>query len=161
MQHLSVRTAVHINPNDPDWEKTASGRAFSYKYGYGRLDGYRYVQAARDWPLVKPQAWLEIAPVQVEGGKMSVSGETSGGTKLTREGVTNVVEITADALKGANLETLEHVTVRVWATHHKRGDVEVDITSPNGIKSVLSAPRSRDDAKSGYQGWRFSTVKHW
>lgn len=161
MQHLSVRTSVQINPNDPDWEKTAAGRFYSYKYGFGRLDGYRYVQAARDWPLVKPQAWLEIPAVQIEGGAMTVSGDGSGGTKITRDGITNVVKVTDDGMKGANLETLEHITVRVWITHHKRGDVEVELTSPNGVKSILCSARSRDTATTGYQGWRFSTVKHW
>lgn len=161
MQHLCVRTAVHINPTDPDWEKTAAGRFFSYKYGYGRLDGYAYVQAARDWQLVKPQAWLALDPVQVEGGAMSVTGEMSGGAHLTGEGVTNTVSVTADAMRGANLETLEHITVKVWIQHHKRGDVEVELVSPNGVKSVLSAARSRDAATTGYQGWKFSTIKHW
>ena len=30
-QHLSIRTAVHINSRDPDWDTTAAGRKFSYK----------------------------------------------------------------------------------------------------------------------------------
>lgn len=30
-QHLAIRTAVHINPDDPDWQLTANGRPFSYK----------------------------------------------------------------------------------------------------------------------------------
>ena len=31
MQHLAIRNAVQINPEDPDWEATAVGRQFSYK----------------------------------------------------------------------------------------------------------------------------------
>ena len=35
IQHLCIETTRMINPNDPDWERTASGRLYSYEYGYG------------------------------------------------------------------------------------------------------------------------------
>ena len=41
-------------------------------------------------------------------------------------------------VEDSNLERLEHVTVRVWIDHQRRGDVEVEIKSPNGITSVLA-----------------------
>jgi kexin len=161
MQHLCVNTAVHINPNDPDWEKTASGRLFSYKYGYGRLDGYAFVTAARDWKLVKPQAWLEMPAVQVNNGSMNLLNEMSGGDKITHEGTTSKMSVTKDMLLGANLETLEHISVKVWIQHKKRGDVEIELVSPNGVRSILAGTRSRDSATTGFPGWRFSTIKHW
>jgi len=48
IQHLSVLTAEVVNAEDPDWDKTAAGRPFSYKYGYGRLNGYEFVTAAQN-----------------------------------------------------------------------------------------------------------------
>jgi len=51
--------------------------------------------------------------------------------------------------------------VRVWITHDRRGDVEVEITSPNGIKSILAARRRVDLNQDGYPGWRFMSVKNW
>jgi len=60
-----------------------------------------------------------------------------------------------------NFEVLEHVTVRVWITHDRRGDVEVEVTSPKGITSVLAARRRLDADKNGFPGWRFMSVKHW
>jgi len=53
-----------------------------------------------------------------------------------------------------NFEVLEHVTVRVWITHDRRGDVEVEVTSPKGITSVLAARRRLDADKNGFPGWR-------
>ncbi len=49
-------TAKMINTDDPDWENTAAGRRFSYKYGYGSLDASAYVQAAKDghWSNLRP-----------------------------------------------------------------------------------------------------------
>jgi kexin len=161
MQHLAVRTAVQIQPDDPDWERTAQGRPFSYKYGFGLLDGYRYVTAAKDWKNVKPQAWLDVPYVQLNNGTMDLDHKMSGGEPVTKAGVTSSVTVSKEMMSGANLESLEHITVRVWIEHSKRGDVEVEIVSPKGIKSILAAPRHSDSAKTGFPGWRFSTIKHW
>jgi len=161
IQHISVRTAEVVNPDDPDWDKTAAGRPFSYKYGYGRLNGYEFVTAAQQWQLVKPQAWVELPAVQVGGGTSSLLGELSGGLPIVSGGVTSTITVTQDDLVLNNFDTLEHVTVRVWIAHDRRGDVEVEITSPNDIKSVLAARRRLDADKDGYSGWRFMSVKHW
>ena len=40
-QYLSVRTSTFFNPDDPDWEKTASGRMFSYKCKLTRVPRMR------------------------------------------------------------------------------------------------------------------------
>jgi kexin len=161
MQHLSVRTAVQINPADPDWEKTAHGRPFSYKYGFGVLDAYAFVAAARTWKSVAPQTRLAAPHVQLANGTMNVLDEMAGGTRLTREGVVSRTTVTRAMVAAANLAQLEHVTAKVWIQHARRGDVEVELVSPAGVRSVLAAKRSRDAAATGFPGWRFMTVKHW
>ncbi|KAI9511112.1 peptidase S8/S53 domain-containing protein [Russula earlei] len=161
MQHLAVRTAEIINPDDPDWEKTAAGRHFSYKYGYGRLNGYEFVTLAQEWELVKPQAWVELPAVQVGNGKSTLSGDMSGGLPIVPGGTTSTFTITSEDLERNNFDKLEHITVRVWIKHHRRGDVEVEVTSPNEITSILAARRRLDADKDGFPGWRFMSVKHW
>ncbi|KAF7799581.1 hypothetical protein EIP86_010818 [Pleurotus ostreatoroseus] len=161
MQHLCVRTAVQVNPEDPDWEMTASGRPYSYKYGYGALNGVEYVNAAMDWQSVKPQAWINMPTVQIANGTMDIFRATSGGETITQAGITSTMEVTADTLQEHNFETLEHMTVMVWISHDRRGDVEVELVSPHGVKSILAAKRNGDGANTGYPGWTFSTVKHW
>jgi len=69
--------------------------------------------------------------------------------------------VTQDMLDTHNFEGLEHVTVRVWISHTKRGDVEVELTSPGGVRSVLAAKRDGDRDRTGFRGWRFMSVKHW
>lgn len=161
IQYLSILTAEVINADDPDWDKTATGRPFSYKYGYGRLNGFTFVTAAQQWQLVKPQTWVELPAVQIGNGTSSLVGEMSGGFPIVSGGITSTITITQGDLELNNFEALEHVTVRVWITHDRRGDVEVEITSPNGITSVLAARRRLDVDKNGYPGWRFMSVKHW
>ncbi|THH05008.1 hypothetical protein EW145_g5113 [Phellinidium pouzarii] len=161
IQYLCVRTAQIVNPGDNDWELTAMGQPYSYKYGFGRLDAYDFVIAARDWEPVKPQAWIEASPLQLRGGTMDADGNFAGGEGLGKHGVESTLEITRAMIEENNFEVLEHVTVRLWANHSRRGDVEVMLTSPNGIRSVLAEKRKGDKDKNGFPGWRFMSVKHW
>ncbi|KAG5715001.1 KEX1 protease [Termitomyces sp. T112] len=161
IQHLCVETARMINPEDPDWEPTANGRLFSYKYGFGALDAGRFISAAQSWKLVKPQAWFETPSVQLEGGIMDADENYSGGELIGKGGITSTMTITKEMLETSNFEALEHVNIKVWIDHTRRGDVEVELTSPNGIKSVLAKRRVGDRATSGFPGWKFMSVKHW
>ncbi|KAG8907408.1 pheromone processing endoprotease [Tulasnella sp. 403] len=161
IQHLCIATARQLNPQDPDWEKTAQGRFYSYKYGFGALDAYAFVTAAKSWSLVKPQAWIEMPQVEFNNASMSWSGEMSGGDFIPKEGLDRTMEVTQDMLAQNNFEKLEHITVKVWINHSRRGDVEVYLVSPAGIKSVLAGKRAYDEDKTGFPGWTFMTLKHW
>ncbi|KDR67664.1 hypothetical protein GALMADRAFT_283420 [Galerina marginata CBS 339.88] len=165
IQHLCVETARKVNPDDPDWERTASGRLYSYKYGYGALDAYAYVKAAQTWKLVKPQAWIHTETVQINGGKLHSLGhhkyDYEGGDPIGPNGIEHKTTITKEMMLENNLESLEHIDVRVWINHSRRGDVKIEIVSPNGIRSVLAAGRKNDESTSGFPGWRLNTIKHW
>ncbi|KAG8927766.1 pheromone processing endoprotease [Tulasnella sp. 418] len=161
IQHLCVNTAKHINPEDPDWEKTAQGRPYSYKYGFGALDAVLLTNAAKTWSLVKPQAWIEMPSIEFDNASMTQYGVMSGGRFIPPGGLESQMEITQELAKSNNFEKLEHITVKVWIDHSRRGDVEVSLVSPSGIKSVLGGRRRWDDAITGYPGWQFMTLKHW
>lgn len=110
---------------------------------------------------MKPQAWVELPAVQVGNGTSTLNGEMSDGLAIVPDGVTSTITITQEDLDQNNFEALEHITVRVWITHDRRGDVEVEIVSPNGVKSILAARRRDDADRDGYPAWRFMSVKHW
>ena len=150
-----------INPDDPDWEKTATGRLYSYKYGYGRLDAWQYVNAAKTWPLVKPLAWMNLPLSEMGGGLVDSNGTRLGGLPIVPGGVGSTLTVSQDLLLENNFETLEHVTIKVWINHTARGDVEVELHSPNGIRSVLAGRRKYDTDSNGFPGWTFMTIKHW
>lgn len=183
-------------------------RELTVSDGYGKIDAGLFVEACRDWKLVKPQAWFDSpkillpyteapalpppptpAPQQGNDGNgqfIRRQGEDGGagdnqeggsdntptntvdvpeprpnGTFITKEGVSSTYEVTQELLDNENFETLEHVTVRVWIQHERRGDVEVILTSPSGKESVLAKPRRYDEAGTGFNGWKFMTLKHW
>ncbi|KIY50809.1 hypothetical protein FISHEDRAFT_64425 [Fistulina hepatica ATCC 64428] len=161
IQYLCVQTARRVNPTDPDWEETANGGFYSYKYGFGALDAEKFVTAALTWTLVPPQARMITETVVLDDGAMTPDGRYSGGRHIPEGGLTSVITITEEMTVANNLGPLEHINVKVWIDHQRRGDVEVEIRSPKGIRSVLGAPRKSDNDKSGYPGWTFMSVKHW
>jgi kexin len=83
------------------------------------------------------------------------------GSTITPEGISSTFEVTQGMLEDSNFETMEHVTVRVWIDHQRRGDVEVEIKSPGGVTSVLARQRRFDEADTGFPGWKFMSLKHW
>lgn len=168
--------------------------------GFGRIDAGIFVEAAKTWELVKPQAWFDspmivlpdsAAPARptvaasegvvptspskrAEGDDTVAAPEPTPseilalplppkpeGSFITTEGISSTFEVTQQMLEDANFETLEHVTVRVWIQHDRRGDVEVTLVSPTGIESILAQSRRRDDDGNGFNGWKFMTLKHW
>lgn len=150
MQYLAMNTAVPVNEHDGDYQATTIGKKFSHTYGYGKLDSYAIVHAAKTWKNVKPQAWYYSPWIHVN--KPIPQGD---------KGVAVSFEITEDMLKEANLERVEHVTVTMNLEHGRRGDVSVDLVSPNKIVSHLSVTRKYDESSEGYDDWTFMSVAHW
>lgn len=150
LQYLSMETAVPVNIDDGMWEKTAIGKMYSHRYGYGKLDAYTIVQAAKTFELVKPQAWYK-SPVVVANRDIPQG----------QKGLRSEIRITKEQIKDANIARLEHVQVKMNAVHSRRGDLSVDLISPHGIVSHIATKRDLDNSAQGYQDWDFMTVKHW
>ncbi|KAL7276153.1 pheromone processing endoprotease [Rhizina undulata] len=150
LQYLSLDTAVPVNEDDPDWETTAIGKKFNHKYGYGKLDAWAIVQAAKTFESVKPQAWFN-SPI------LKVNAPIPEGTK----GLKSQIQVTKEDISSANVERLEHVTVTMNLKHGQRGDVSVDLISPKGVTSRIATARKYDKSTAGYGDWTFMSVKHW
>lgn len=149
VQWLTVMSAVPFD-TPSDWTETSIGRSYSHQFGYGKLDAWRIVEAAKDWKLVKPQSWFYSPWMHVK--KPIPEGN---------QGLASVFEVTADALKTANFERVEHVTLTMNVEHTRRGDLSVELISPTGMRSHLSTPRREDEEAVGYEDWTFMSVAHW
>ncbi len=149
VQWLTVLTAVPFE-QPSDWTKTALDRMYSHQFGYGKLDAWAIVEKAKDWELVKPQAWY-YSPW------MHVKKEIPEGNK----GLSSSFEVTTDMLKEANFDRVEHITLTMNIAHQRRGDLVVDLISPSGMVSHLSTARRDDEAAVGYTDWTFMSVAHW
>ncbi|KAK6336506.1 pheromone processing endoprotease [Orbilia brochopaga] len=150
MQYLCIEAAVPVNEDDPDWENTSIGKKFNHKYGYGKIDAQKLVETAKEWKLVKPQAWYH-SPI------LHVDHAIPNGAK----GLSSTIEVTKEQLANANIARLEHITVTMDLSHTRRGDLDVDLISPKGIKSKIAVQRPKDESTEGYKEWTFMSVKHW
>ncbi|KAL9099449.1 MAG: hypothetical protein Q9163_005051 [Psora crenata] len=150
LQNIVVMTAVQINEDDEDWDKTFIGKPFSHTFGYGKLDAYAFVEKAKTIDLLKPQAWYKSP-------WMHVNHSIPQGV----EGLLSSFEVTQDHLTKANLEKVEHVTITMNVEHTRRGDLSVELRSPTQVVSHLSVARRLDDASQGYVDWTFMSVAHW
>lgn len=149
LQAILVQTAVPVNEHEP-WDETYNGKKFSHTYGYGKLDAYAVVESAKAFELLKPQAWYRSPWMHVD-------------RKIPQgvEGLLSTFEVTKEALKEANFESVEHVTVTMNVNHTRRGDLSVELRSPTGMVSHLSVARRLDDENHGYVDWTFMSVAHW
>ncbi|KAJ4290763.1 pheromone processing endoprotease [Collariella sp. IMI 366227] len=88
MQYLAMDTAIPLNLDSGDWQETSIGKKFSHTYGYGKLDTYAIVEAAKTWKKVKPQAWFYSPWIHVnqpipqgdKGVAVASQGELGAGT---------------------------------------------------------------------------------
>lgn len=151
MQYLAMDTAIKLDDEtDAEWQTTSAGRQFSHTFGYGKVDSYGLVEKSKTWQKVKPQAWY-FSPW------LHVKKDIPEG----KDGLAMSFDVTADMLKEANLARLEHVTVTMNVEHTRRGDLSVDLVSPDNVISHISVSRKGDNFKGGYDDWTFMSVAHW
>ncbi|KAI8626738.1 peptidase S8/S53 domain-containing protein [Xylariaceae sp. FL1651] len=150
MQYIALKSAVPIDLENGEWQPTTIGKQYSHTFGYGKIDSYALVETAKTWKNVKPQAWF-YSPW------LHVKKEIPQGN----QGLSVSFEVTKEMLAEANLERLEHVTVTMNVEHSRRGDLNVDLLSPDNVISHISATRKLDTSDKGYDDWTFMSVAHW
>ncbi|XP_017287829.1 neuroendocrine convertase 2 [Kryptolebias marmoratus] len=152
MQHLSVLTSKRNQLHDEvhQWRRNGVGLEFNHLFGYGVLDAGGMVKMAKDWKTV-PERFHCVA------GSIQEPHKIQSGNKL-------VLTITTEACQGKDnfVRYLEHVQAVLTVNASRRGDLNINMTSPMGTKSILLSRRPRDDdAKVGFDKWPFMTTHTW
>lgn len=153
MQYVAAKAAIPVNEGDGDYQETALGEKYSHKYGFGKLDAEKIVEAARNWKNVKPQAWYY-------GDIVNVNQKVLAPPDADSETLASTWTVLKEELAVMNLERIEHVTVRVNIGSQFRGKIDVKLISPTGIVSKLAWFRDLDNANSGLVDWTFMSVAH-
>ncbi|WP_254564661.1 SBBP repeat-containing protein [Oscillatoria sp. HE19RPO] len=146
VQHILAETANRdaIADSSPNWSGKGGDRIrHSDRYGFGLVDAASAVAAASNWTSVAPEVAITSGTLTVDKG--IPDGPFGGGI---------IQEFTLDR----NI-TLESVEVVFDGDHPYRGDLWIELTAPDGTKSLLANP-SNDDGDD-YQNWVFNTVRHW
>uniref|UniRef100_A0A8C2NVH6 Proprotein convertase subtilisin/kexin type 7 n=1 Tax=Capra hircus TaxID=9925 RepID=A0A8C2NVH6_CAPHI len=150
VQHIIVFTATRYEDRHAEWITNEAGFSHSHQHGFGLLNAWRLVNAAKVWTSV-PYLASYVSPVLKENKAIPLSARPL-------EVLWNVSRMDLDM---SGLKTLEHVAVTVSITHPRRGSLEVKLFCPSGMMSLIGAPRSLDSDPNGFNDWTFSTVRCW
>ncbi|XP_075952570.1 proprotein convertase subtilisin/kexin type 4-like isoform X2 [Anarhichas minor] len=149
-QHLIAATAKIPDPKEPGWTINAAGYHVHHRYGFGLLDAGLMVQQAAHFNAVAPQ-------------RKCMQECTLHPTRILSPGGGVSVNIQSDACLGSTNEinTLEHVQVRVSINTVCRGDLSISLESPAGTVSLLLDTRPNDASTAGLKNWTLMTVHCW
>jgi subtilisin-like proprotein convertase family protein len=142
VKQILVNTARKNDPTDAGWSLNGAGHWINHKYGFGSLDAAAAVDAARTWTNVAPE-------ISATTGAINVNQVIPDNNAT---GVTSSVNMDA-------LVRVETVEVEFSATHSRRGNLRVVLTSPDGTQSVLA--EVHDDPNVDYNHWTFTSTRHW
>lgn len=153
VKHIIAMTSSHTMVNKPstiraNFFKNAAGFTHNDYHGFGFMDAWRLVNAARVWELVP---WMTSYKSNCNGDNSPIPIDES-------------LELTCNVSKSNSekymLHTIEHVVVIVNVKHENRGKLKFVIECPSGTKSVIGN-RLNDKSSDGLKDWEFMTVKCW
>ncbi|XP_023186419.1 furin-like protease kpc-1 [Xiphophorus maculatus] len=150
VQHLIAMTAKIPDPEEPGWTINAAGYHVHHRYGFGVLDAGLMVQHAALFQGATPQRKCKQEVAFNPARSFSAGGQVS-------------ISIESDACRGrANeVNTLEHVQVRVSISASCRGDLSISLESPGGTVSLLLDTRPNDASAAGLKNWTLMTLHCW
>lgn len=144
VQEILVRTAVKNDEYDGGWITNGGGFHFNINYGAGLVDAEAATSMAA--------TWTNVAPVQTRTQSQTALALPIPDADETGLARTFTVPM-ADNLR------LEHVQVKVKATHPYAGNLEWRLTSPSGVTARLARARFNDT--SADLDWTFMTTHFW
>ncbi|XP_057897134.1 proprotein convertase subtilisin/kexin type 7 isoform X1 [Melospiza georgiana] len=150
VQHVIVFTATKYEDRHAKWDTNQAGFSHSHQHGFGLLNAWRLVNAAKIWESV-PYLASYVSPVLKEGRSIPW---------LPQE-LEVAWNVTPADLQLSGMRTLEHVAVTVTITHPRRGNLEMRLLCPSGMMSLIGTARSMDSDPNGFSDWTFSTVRCW
>lgn len=144
VKEILLRSATKVNAAHSDWINNGAGYHFNHEYGAGLINAQAAVTMASSWTNLGPQVTNQIAQTG-----LSVAIPDNNATGVTR----------TFTVPGTVAMRVEHATLHVAATHGRRGDLEITLTSPSGTASKLFVNHFGDSNLN--LDWTFSSVRHW
>lgn len=149
VRHIIAMTSSRDLLDDDEFVVNKAGFAHSDWHGFGLLDAWRAVRAARVWQTVP---WMTSYTREYE--------DTSHVIPIDGKPLTLSSYVSAGEAAGSLLSTIEHIVVLVSVSHQRRGALKFTITCPSGTRSLIPT-RPRDKSDGGLVKWDFMTVKCW
>ncbi|MFO1439328.1 MAG: S8 family serine peptidase [Verrucomicrobiaceae bacterium] len=144
VKEILLRSATKVNPTHADWVNNGAGYHVNHEYGGGLINAQAAVAMASSWTNLGPQVTQQIAQTG-----LSLALPDGNSTGVTR----------TFTIPGNVFMRVEHATLHIAATHGRRGDMNVTLTSPAGTVSKLFVAHSTDLNLN--MDWTFSSIRHW
>jgi len=144
VKEILLRSATKVNPTHADWVNNGAGFHVNHDYGGGMINAQAAVAMAAGWTNLGPQVTQQIA-------QTGLSAAIPDGSST---GVTRTFTIPGNVFM-----RVEQATLHIAATHGKRGDMNVTLTSPFGTVSKLFVAHTTDLNLN--MDWTFSSIRHW
>ncbi len=144
VQEILVRTAVQNDEFNGGWVTNGGGFHFNERYGAGLVNAQAATAMAASWTPVAPLQKVELTQ---SGLALPIPDADENGAFRT------FTVPPVDNLR------LEHVAVKVKATHTYAGNLEWRLTSPSGVQVRLARARFNDTAAD--LDWTFMTTHFW
>ena len=174
VKEILLRSSTQIDPKSKGWVERNPGDAWEAdlppikhheSYGGGLINASAAVAMA--------EGWTSLGPMISESLSQTPPTTTSSLTRNVAKGGTTIIVLPEETqktkIKSTRLEVdfsnstamrVEHVTVKVNASHSRRGDLTIRLISPSGTVSTL-ASYTRKDTGANYSNWTFTSVRHW
>ncbi|MEN3941152.1 S8 family serine peptidase [Prosthecobacter sp. SYSU 5D2] len=173
VKEILLRSSVKILPKNKGWTERANWDEWEAEmppikhhesYGGGLINAPNAIRLAKVWPSLGSMVSISRSEAP-PSTTASLGGSTKGTTLILaplpeeKKVKTKATRLNLDFSNQTALR-VEHVTVRVNATHARRGDLTIKLISPSGTISTL-ATYSKRDTGANYTDWTFSSVRHW
>ena len=147
VKEIYIRSATKNDSSDSDWARNGAGFWFNHKYGAGLVNASEAVRLAKNWSNL---GTMTSVSVPLSSLPATIRDNNSSGL---------VKYFDTRALSGLRVE---HATVTTDITHPSRGELEIQLTSPDGTTSRLAEKHTSYAADpADYPDWTFSTVHNW
>jgi len=159
VQHLVVLTSKRRVLHDSLhlWKRNGVGLEFNHLFGFGILDAGSMVHAAKAWKNVPTRYFCVGADFGDESFSPSDRFQTSDDDSY-------IFDFKTDACKGTDNEVnfLERAQLVLSIKSSRRGDLQINGTSPMGTETmVLNHRPNDDDSTDGFMSWPFTTSQLW
>ena len=147
VKEIYIRSATKNDSSDSDWARNGSGFWFNHKYGAGLINASDAVRLAKNWSNLGTMTSVSIPLSSIPA---TIRDNNSSGL---------VKYFDTRSLSGLRVE---HATVTTDISHPSRGELEIQLTSPDGTTSRLAEKHtSYAPDPADYPDWTFSTVHNW
>ncbi len=142
VKEILIRSATKNHDADAGWFNNAAGFDFNDKYGAGLINAGAAIALGT--------GWSNLAPM------VSQTVNSAGFIPIPDNSVAGAVK--TFTFTAAPVARVEQIALSLNITHSRRGQMQVELTSPSGTLCKLARPRP--DARNNLS-WTFTSPQFW